>query len=378
MLEGKLHPRLYSLWGGGGDFRGQPVGAFNKWRLVPLFLLIIPWNFIRRPRLIRDLFAGVFSRRPPSWLNFWENMLGAGFAGVASWREFRTSRPAFIHAAWAGGPATAAWVLWRMFGIPYSVGVHAYDLYEHGGDWWLLEKIAHARFVHTSTEMARVELIRRGVPAEKIHCVRRGLGTLPVMKPLRIERQPLRIVCIARLVEKKGLRAQLRIYAALKSAGFRFAARVIGDGPMRGELGKLASSLGVDDCVEFVGQIPSEEVWAQHEWADVLIHTGVVAESGDRDGLPNVIPEAMAVGTIVVTSAAAATTEAIHNGTTGIVVETDAEADWVHALTLVATDTILVENLQACARRWVEENYDANRNVAKLIALWRAELERDT
>jgi hypothetical protein len=79
MLECGIEPGLFSLWGGGGQFRGRSVGAFNKWRLVPLLLFIVPWNFVRRPRLIRDLFAGVFSRRPPSWLNFWENMLGADY-----------------------------------------------------------------------------------------------------------------------------------------------------------------------------------------------------------------------------------------------------------------------------------------------------------
>ena len=81
-----LNLRLYSLWGGGGEFNGLPVHTFNLWRLVPLFLFIIPWNCVRRPRIVRDLFEGVFTRAAPSWLNFWENMLGAGFAGVfKSW-----------------------------------------------------------------------------------------------------------------------------------------------------------------------------------------------------------------------------------------------------------------------------------------------------
>ena len=64
-------------------------------------------------------------------------------------------RPTSCYAAWTGAPATAAWLLWRLTGIPYGTGAHAYDLYEHGGDWWLMEKVALARFVHTSTEMGR-------------------------------------------------------------------------------------------------------------------------------------------------------------------------------------------------------------------------------
>lgn len=371
-----LRPALYSLWGGGGEFGREPVGAFNKWRLVPLFLLIIPWFFITRFRLMRDLFAGVFGRRPPSWLNFWENMLGAGFAGVASWREFRGARPAFIHAAWAGAPATAAWVFWRIYGIPYSVGVHAYDLYEHGGDWWLMEKISHATFVHTSTGMARTELIRRGVTPGKIHCVRRGLAELPRLKEIRPDRSLLRIVCIARLVAKKGLRHQLRVYAAMKAAGIGFEARIVGGGPMHGELVELARTLGVADRVQFLGQLPHEDVWSQLSWADVLIHTGIVAESGDRDGLPNVIPEAMAAGTIVVSSAAAATTEAVTDGTTGLIVRGLDESAWVEALRRVAVDTPLSQSIRGGARRWVGENYDAHRNVGELMQLWRTELDR--
>ncbi|MDI1249292.1 MAG: colanic acid biosynthesis glycosyltransferase WcaL, partial [Lacunisphaera sp.] len=104
-----LRLKLYSMWGGGGTFRGLPVKSFPKWRLVPLFLFEIPWQCFRRPRLIRDLFEGVFTRVAPSWLNFWENMLGAGFAGCYH-REMRAEPPALVHGAWAGAPATAGWV----------------------------------------------------------------------------------------------------------------------------------------------------------------------------------------------------------------------------------------------------------------------------
>ncbi|MBL9216643.1 MAG: glycosyltransferase, partial [Opitutaceae bacterium] len=317
-----LRLKLYSLWGGGGEFRGLPVRTFAKWRLVPLFLFIIPWQCVRRPRLMRDLFEGVVTRGAPSWLNFWENMLGAGFAGCF-YRELRRDPPALVHGAWAGAPATAGWVLWRMFGWPYSAGAHAYDLYEHGGDWWLREKLQHARFVHTSTEMGRRELIARGVAPEKIHCIRRGLEAFPPFRPLRPERRPLRLLCIARLVPKKGLDHQLRIYAALQAAGLPFEARIAGDGPQRAELEARAAALGLAGVVRFLGQLPHAEVWTQLAWADVLLHTGVVAPSGDRDGLPNVIPEAMAAGVIVVTSPVSATTEAISQERTGLVADAD-------------------------------------------------------
>ena len=72
-----------------------------------------------------------------------------------------------------------------------------------------------------------------------------------------------------------------------------FAARIVGDGPLRPELERLAGRLGIAAHVTFAGHLPQHEVWNQLAWADVLLHTGVIAPSGDRDGLPNVIPEAM-------------------------------------------------------------------------------------
>lgn len=361
--------RVYSLWGGGGTFRGLPIARFNKWRLFAL-LWLIPYEAWRRPEVLRQLLRGLVSRRAPSWINFWENMLGAGFACIYA-REFRREPPALVHAAWGGAPATAAWLLWRLDGHRFSAAAHAYDIFEHGGDWWLADKLAHAAFVHTSTEMGRRALIERPLPAAKIVCIRRGLDRLPAMKSLRASRSPLRLVCVARLVEKKGLDHQLRIYAALRAAGVPFTARIVGEGPLRAQLEKLAGHLGVAGDVAFTGHLPQHEVWDQLAWADVLLHTGVIAPSGDRDGLPNVIPEAMSAGVLVMTSPAAATTEAIAHGVTGFVAPVEAAAEWVAGLRRLSTDDEFAEKLRLAARRWVEENFDAHQNAARLLAEFR-------
>jgi colanic acid/amylovoran biosynthesis glycosyltransferase len=361
--------RLYSLWGGGGTFRGVPVTRFNKWRLLTL-LWLIPFESWRHPEVLRQLLGGLFTRRAPSWLNFWENMLGAGFACVHL-REFRREPPALIHAAWGGAPATAAWLMWRVDGHQFSAAAHAYDIYEHGGDWWLKDKLEHAAFVHTSTEMGRRTLAERGIPAEKIICIRRGLDRLPALKPLRASRSPLHLISVARLVEKKGLDRQLRIYAALAAAGVEFNAHIVGEGPLRTSLEKLAGTFGIGAHVTFAGHLPQHEVWDQLAWADALLHTGIVAASGDRDGLPNAIPEAMAAGVVVVTSPAAATTEAITNDVTGVVAAVDQPDDWVVALRRVSSDDAWAEQLRCLARRWVEENFDAHRNAERLLREFR-------
>src|SRR6185503_9024073 len=83
---------------------------------------------------------------------------------------------------------------------------------------------------------------------------------------------------------------------------------------------------------------------------------------------PNVIPEAMSIGVLVVTSAVAATTEAITQGITGLVAPVDAPHDWVAALRRLSTDDAFAEKLRRAARQWVEENFDAHKNAERLLA----------
>jgi len=367
--------RLYSMWGGGGEFNGLPVERFAKWKLVSL-IGWLPWLAVCRPRVLGELVRGVCTRRPPSALNFFENLLGLGF-GLIYAAHFRKERPAHIHAVWGGGPATAAWLLWRLDGHPYSGAGHAYDLYQNGGDWWLREKLEPALFIHTSTDMGRRTLLERGLDDGKIHVIRRGLNTLPPLKALRADRArtPLRLLCVARLVPKKGFDHQFRIYAALKAAGVAFEARIAGEGPLRAELETGLKAAGLERDVTLLGHRPQAEIAAQLVWADVLLHTGVVAADGDRDGLPNVIPEAMSAGVLVVTSPAAATTEAITEGVTGRVVPVEEPARWVDALVALRDDDAGAARMQAAARAWVEENFDAKKNAGRIAALY-AELCR--
>jgi glycosyltransferase involved in cell wall biosynthesis len=130
----------------------------------------------------------------------------------------------------------------------------------------------------------------------------------------------------------------------------------------------MAGTLGVADLVTFTGHVPQHEVWEHLDWADVLLHTGVVAASGDRDGLPNVIAEAMAAGVPVVTSPAAGTTEAVTDGVTGIVLAVDRPEAWVAALRRLSTDDAYCERLRRPARGWVEENFDVRKNTERLLS----------
>ncbi len=368
MLARGYDLRLYSLFGGGGTFAGVTVTRFSMWRLLEL-IWIIPWVAVSRWDVFGVLWHGLWTRRAPGWLNFWENMLGAGFAGVFA-PAFRRDPPDLIHAAWGGAPATAAWILSRLGGYRYSAAAHAYDIYEHGGDWWLDEKLVDARFVHTSTRMGRNSLVERGHNPDRVHVVCRGIDVFRACRALRADRSTLHLICIARLVEKKGLFHQLEIYRQLVSRNVPFEARIIGDGPLRDALVNQIGQFDLQDRVYLLGHLAEEDVWEQLDWADALLHTGIVAASGDRDGLPNVIPEAMMAGVLVMTSPAAATTEAIDHDRTGWVLPVEESGQWCDRLAALREQNPRWDEVRIAARQWTEENYDGLRNADRLAELF--------
>lgn len=364
-----VRPALYSWHRGGTEFDGSPVVRFSKFRL--LFLLwCLPLEFIRRPVVIGRFIGRLLTTRPRNTLNFWENLYGAGI-GVVVASRFRSHRVDHIHAVWASLPAMVAWVVSELTGTPFSTGAHAYDLFEDGGDWFLREKCRAARFVHTSTSAGKARLAELEAGPDKVLFVRRGLDRFPECRPLRLVRSPTRIVCVARLVEKKGLPQQLRLYAAMRDAGLDFCVRVIGDGPLRHMIAGRINELGLTECVSLIGAVSLDRVWEELRAADVLVHTGVVAASGDRDGLPNVVPEAMAAGVIVMTAPAPGVIEAVVDRETGLVCDLDESSAWIRGLRSIQMDDVFAEGLRVRARTWVEENFDAVANARLILARMR-------
>ncbi|MBE2213631.1 MAG: glycosyltransferase [Opitutaceae bacterium] len=361
-----LKPQIHSFHAGAPIFDGQPVRQFSKLRLfaLPWFVALEWW---RRPRVVAEFAALLFTGWSRDWLNYWENLYGAG-VGVILASQLRRSGIQHVHAAWASLPAMAAWVVARLNDITFSTGAHAYDLFEHGGDWFLREKCAAAAFVHTSTEAGRRRLLGLGVPEDRVVLARRGLDRFPEWRPLRSGRRPLRVVCVARLVEKKGLLRQVGIYRHLLACGVDLEVRIIGDGPLRERLARETAAPGVRGAVVLTGHLDQPAVWSELARADVLVHTGVVTASGDRDGLPNVVPEAMAAGVLVVTARGEGVMEAISHERTGLVCDLDRPEEWHGAFVRLRDDDVLADRLRTAARAWVEEHFDAGRNAGRILA----------
>ncbi len=368
-LEVEVHPCL--------DFRraGRPgpavppeltvVRAGSVGRVVLAGLIGAGRELGRRPGLVGKGWRVLAKHRPRHAEGWFHTCWGTLFA-LARAGEFRRRKVEVIHGAWATAPATVAAVLGELVGVPYSFGAHAYDLHRHGGDPLLPAKMQGAKFVHTTTQ-TNVEHLQGRFPGRKAEIVlaRRGLTVLPEVGE-RVESGELRLLSVGRLVAKKGQIYQVAAARELARRGVAFRLRILGEGPLRGELEAAVEAAGLGGRVELVGERSPAEVQAAYRWADVFWHTGIVDAQGDRDGLPNVVPEAFAHGLPVISSAAGGAWEAVTDGVTGLIVDpTDAGA-LADAAERLARDAGLRRRLGAGGRAWVEENFLAEVNTGHL------------
>jgi glycosyltransferase involved in cell wall biosynthesis len=349
---------------------GVPVDTFRWWEAATL-IVALPRELFRDPALLRDGWRLYRRYRPTNSENFWSTVWAAIFA-VCRANRIRREKPDIIHGVWATAPATAAAILGRLCNVPFSFGGHAYDIYRHGGDAFLEPKLRAASFVHTTTDAGAKYLRDRanGAPV-KIVLARRGLDQLPP-KPVRdTTTRPVRLLSVGRLVPKKGHIHQLAACALLKSWGIPFEARIVGDGPLRGDLERQIVRDGLQDCVSLTGPLAPPQVDEQYLWADIFWHTGVIDAEGDRDGIPNVIPEAFARCLPVISSRTAGPMEAVIHEVTGLLADPSNAAELAGAVKRLAEDPKLRQQLGENGRHWVEENFLISHNAAILARAFR-------
>lgn len=362
---GAIDLEIVSLWGGERLYKGVSIYTFPKWKLLHL-LWSLPWALIRQPGTLIRSFGKFFSGKPPSMINFFETALGYGYA-LVNWVRVKGSPPDLIHGIWATSPVSAAYFLSALTNVPYSMGAHAFDVFEDGGDWHLKEKLEGAAMIHSSSESTARQLLRWGAEEEKLRVVRRGLVEFPKFKPIRHNRKTIRIVSVGRLVEKKGFFYQIDLFKALKASGVDYNARIVGSGALDQPLRDYRDKSGLHNDVEFWGQLSYGAVQEQLAWADIFFFTGRISSKGDRDGLPNVIGEALAHGVVVLSTDVGATTEAIEDRKSGLILPGDDARAWVDAVKVLKEDDLLFETLRENGRKWVEVNFDAHKNSSQLL-----------
>lgn len=281
-----------------------------------------------------------------------------------------------VHAQFAHITASIAMIAARLSGAAFSFTAHAYDIYAE--PILLAEKISRAKALITCTR-ANLEYLMRELPNAhaRMHLVYHGLLRCEIerfasMRNCATKSDVRTIIFVGRLVAKKGIHILLHALACLKKYHNNVRCMIAGDGPMRSALERLAMQLGIDDCVVFVGAVPH---WRMHEFyamGDVLVVPSVVAPSGDRDGLPNVILEAAAIGVPIIGSDVSGIPEFITDGETGLLVPPNDAHALANAIEHLLSDDELMAKLCDGARQRLCEQFTAEENVLKLTRIWDA------
>jgi glycosyltransferase involved in cell wall biosynthesis len=283
--------------------------------------------------------------------------------------------PAHLHAHFLHSPAALAFIAAKISGQPYSLTGHAKDIYTT-----LPENVrmrcGRARFVTTCTEANRAHLITElGLAPAQVHLCRHGVNltrfTIPARQP-----QPGRIVSVGRLVPKKGFDVLVRGCGDLWRRGIAFELILLGGGELHDELRALAQEQGIADQVRLLGSRPQSGVVEQLAAAEIFALSPMVLPNGDRDGIPNVLLEAMAVGLPVVATSVSGIPEVVKDGETGRLVPPRRPDLLADALAQLLADPVSRTRLGEAGRRFVNEHTSWTSAIAPLRALFEGELAR--
>jgi glycosyltransferase involved in cell wall biosynthesis len=297
--------------------------------------------------------------------------------------EGRAGRPiAHLHAHFAHDPTLIALLVKMLTGVPYSFTAHARDLVQIGRRA-LVERIEQATAVITCSGV-NITYIDEVVPAPlraKVQLIHHGVS-LSGFAPLGDQHeakaedadpaQPPLILSVGRLVEKKGFQDLLRACEKLKRAGHEFRCAIYGEGPLEQELAALIDSLNLGDAVSLAGSCSQRELIPILQRADLFALAPFVTADGDRDGIPNVLVEAMACGVAVVSTRAAGIPELVRHGENGMLVEPRDADGLAAALAALLEDPGRRGRLGAAGRQTVVEGFDLHAAARQIAALFDA------
>ena len=219
----------------------------------------------------------------------------------------------------------------------------------------------------------RRRLIALGAPAERtvVHHMGVDCAGLPFAPRRAPDGGPVRLLSVARLVEKKGLEYAIRAVAAATALGQHLEYRIVGDGPLHGELRALIDGLGVSGVVSLEGPLAREDVRREMDAAHIFVAPSVTAANGDMEGIPVAIMEAMALGLPVVSTRHSGIPELVRHGHSGLLVEERDAEGLTRALMELVADPESWLRLGSAARESVERDFSIERLDDRLLALLR-------
>ncbi|MDR0466197.1 MAG: glycosyltransferase family 4 protein [Deltaproteobacteria bacterium] len=339
------------------------------------FLLAFLLQFISRPcemcGMVREMLCRPWLKMESALEVIWGFLAGIYFA-----RLFLEAGVDLIHAPWPRGAATAAWAASRLSGIPFSLAARGDNLDPAEPD--LLDKMEQCLFIRANNQADKERMQHMLAPASrgKIDLIYNSLTLRPGQcRPARLA-PPVRLLAVGRFSATKGFEFLLDACKILKDKNFPFRLTLVGGGGvatggyMGPQLVKMCAKLGLEAYVHMPGLVSHNELpklLAEH---DIFVAPCVVAPSGERDGIPNVIIEAMAFGLPVISTKVNAIQEIVRNGETGVAAPQRDAAALAEAVVYLTAHPDEARRMAENGRKLVLEVFDEEANIRKLCAMY--------
>lgn len=341
---------------------------FLSWAIVQAQLYFLFRNPLVYLKTLFELLSGTIGS-----YRFFKGALGIFPKTVYFARHMRAAGVDHVHAHFASHPAAAAFVIYRLTGIPYSFTAHGSDL--HRDRTMLKEKIKHAEFVVAISDFNKEIMTSVCEPEDrnKIHVIHCGVDTA-VFQPRTVRAvpgTPLTILCVGTLHEVKGQRFLIEACRLLLERGVAFSCHFVGDGPDQTLLEGLVQAAGLQSHVHFEGRKSRDEVVRWFQRADVVVAPSVPSSDGRREGIPVVLMEAMGSGVPVVASRLSGIPELVTDGVSGVLTTPGNASELADALHRLTEDDALRQQLGGGGRQKVIDAFDLSQNAAALTRHFR-------
>ncbi len=326
---------------------------------------------VKRPKRYRHALATAARRfRRTRRQATFKHLFQAGYLT----QKFLAQNPAIchLHGHFAHSPTSVTMFSSLLSGLSFSFTAHAKDIYTSHPDQ-LREKLAQAVFVATCTRQNKDYLEKlKSNNGASVHCIYHGIDLdLFRSEETRVATTPpYRLLTVARIIEKKGLPTVYRALKRLVDKAIDFEHTLIGDGDDRDSVLGLIQELGLGSRCHWLGTKPHEEVLDHFRHSDLFILGSKIAADGDRDGIPNVLVEALAMGVPAVATRVSSIPEIVIDGATGLTVDPEDSEALSEAVVQLLTDRELRQKVITRGIEFVGAQFDNSRLIVDLARLF--------